>query len=200
MVDVYGYAEVLVAEQWMFPGRMVSNLERHYEPEEPESMPEEFFHSYQKELAAILLDIDVPIRSIEPYTPVVPRRGLPRDLSPTLRAWLRASEEDDPSSGFTWFTAREVTEFGWEDRIMRRRAYVPREAASLFSRCPRGFPRANWPDGVPVSYAGWSADGVEVDWLESYAEIVPEFIHDVLPRLLGLGPREKVRLIIGAAW
>lgn len=197
-VDVYGYAEVRSRGRWAFAGRLVPNPDRDYDPDEPEVMPEALFHAADKELAAILTDTGNPIRSSEPYTPVVPRRGVPPDLSPPLSAWLRR-DEGEPWSAATWFTAGEAAEFGWADRVMRRRAYVPPEAAPLFAGCPRGFPLARWPPGVPVSYAGWSRAGVEVEWLESYAEIVPEFVRDVLPQLAAVGPSDRVRLIVVAS-
>lgn len=200
-VDIDGYAEVSLGGRWAFTGRMLPNPEREYDPDAPELMPGELFHSSHKELAAILTDTGNPIRSSEPYTPVVPRRGLPADLSPELSAWLRRHEHEGKWwFRTTWFTAREAAEFGWADRIMRRRAYVVPQAAPLFAGCPHGFPLASWPTGVPISYAGSSRDGVEVEWLESYAEIVPEFVRGVLPQLVALGPPDQVRLVIAASW
>ena len=198
-VDVYGYVEVHSSGQWAFAAGTVDNPERANDPDEPAVMPEPLFHSYQKELAAILTDTGNPIRSSEPYIPVVPRRGLPPDMSPVLSAWFMR-DEDASSSGATWFTAREAVEFGWADRIMRRRAHVPTQAAPLFADCPRGFPWTRWPAGVPVSYAAWSRDGIEVEWLESYEEIVPTFARDVLPQLAAFGPLDQVRLIVLASW
>jgi hypothetical protein len=199
VVDIYGYAEVSLGGGWEFIGRMIPYPESEWDPDEPKLMPEDLFHSNHKELAAILTDTGNPIRSSEPYTPVVPPRGLPTDISPELETWLRRYD-GEPYFGSTWFTAREAAEFGWGDRIMRRRAYVPPEAAPLFADCPRGFPLKDWPVGVEVAYAGWSRDGVEVEWLESYEEIVPEFARDVLPKLGGLGPPEQVRLVVVAWW
>lgn len=203
-VDVYGYAEVRADSRWAFAGRVVPNPDREYDPDEPEVMPEALFHTDHKELAAILTDTGNPIRSSEPYTPVVPRRGLPPDLSPELSAWLRRYEGEpwfNPDwLATTWFTAGEAAAFGWDERVMKRRAYVPPPAAPLFVGCPRGFPLARWPAGVPVSYAGWSRNGVEVEWRESYAEIVPEFARDVLPRLPALGPPDEVRFVVVASW
>ncbi len=198
-VDIYGYAEVAPAGRWVFRGQMVSNPEWNYEPNEPEVMPEPLFHSNNKELAAILTDTGNPIRASEPYTPVVPRRGLLQDLSPELEAWLRRHEGEDWFEA-TWFTAREAVEFGWINRIMRRRAYVVPQVASLFAGCPRGFPLTKWPADVHISYAGGMRDGVEVEWLETYAEIVPEFVCDVLPQLNKLGLTDQVRLVVVASW
>ncbi len=198
-VDIYGYAEVLHAGCWEFIGQMLSNPEYGYDCGEPEMMPEELFHSGRRELAAILTDSGNPIRSTRPYTPVAPRRGLPSDLSAELAGWLQRNE-GAPWFVPTWFTVREVLEFGWEERIMQRRAMVPAQAGALFANCPRGFPLVDWPVGVPVKYAEWTRDGVVVEWLESYAEIASEFVRDVLPRLDELGPRDQVRLIVVASW
>jgi len=200
-VSIYGYAEVQSDGRWAFAGRMVPNPDAGFDPDEPEAMPEELFSSDHRELAAILTDIGNPIRSVYPYTPVVAPRGLPPDLSSELRAWLQRREEQGETwEGSTWFTAREAAEFGWDDRIQRRRAYVTPQAAPLFAGCPRGFPLASWPAGVPVQYSGWSSSGVAVEWRESYAEIVPEFARDVLPRLGGFGPPDHVRLVVVASW
>ncbi|WP_020475657.1 hypothetical protein [Zavarzinella formosa] len=204
-VDIYGYAEALVAGRWAFVGRMVPNPDREYDADEPELMPEQLFHSYHKELAAILTDSGNPIRSSEPYVPIVPRRGFPADLSPELAGWLSRYKIEEWHSGRqwffpTWFTAREAAGFGWTKRIMRRRAYVAPQAAPLFAGCPRGFPWDHWPADVPVSYAGWSRDGIEVEWLETYAEIVPEFVGQVLPQFVRLGPPDQVRMVVVALW
>lgn len=202
-VDIYGYSEVSRNCCWTFTGKMISNPDRLYDPDEPELMPEPLFHSNHKELAAILTDTGNPIRSCEPYTPVVPRRGLPNDLSPELSAWLRRYDGEEWNYDWyfpTWFTAQEAADFGWAYRFMRRRAYVAPQMAPLFAACPRGFPWAGWPAGVPVSYAEWSRDGIEVEWLESYAEVVSEFVNEVLPTLSGLGPPDLVRLVVVASW
>lgn len=205
-VTIFGYAEVLRSAAWDFVGEMAPNPAHIYDadlddypPEQPEFMPQPLFESYHKELAAILTGLDNPIRSSVPYTPVASPRGLPPDLSTEVARWLRRHEAD-PSFTHTWFTRRELDGFGWEDRIMRRRAMVDRRAASLFADCPCGFPLANWPADVPVSYAGFIRGGVEVEWLESYAEIVPEFYREVLPRLAVLGPPDDVRLVLCASW
>jgi hypothetical protein len=200
-VSIEGYAEVRSDGRWAFAGRMVPNPFQGYDRDEPEVMPEALFISDSKELAAILTDTGNPIRSIYPYTPVVRPRGLPPDLSSELGAWLRRREEQGETwEGSTWFTARDAAAFGWDDRIQRRRAYVTPQVAPLFAGCPRGFPLATWPAGVPVQYSGWSSDGVAVEWRESYAEIVPEFARDVLPRLGGFGPPDDVRLVVVASW
>src|SRR5947209_2754087 len=94
-VQIYGYAEVSPNGVWEFAGGMVPNPEHQYDPDEPDLMPSPLFHSFVKELAAILTDSGNPIRSSVPYTPVVPRRGLPSDLSAQLAGWLRRHEHEE---------------------------------------------------------------------------------------------------------
>lgn len=90
----------------------MTNSEHEYDPDKPGLKPEELFESHNnKELAAILLDVHNPIHSSEEYTPVVPRRGLPPDLSRELAAYLRP-EEGQGYFESTWFTAREAVDFG----------------------------------------------------------------------------------------
>lgn len=204
-VVIYGYAEVRHGAVWEFSGEMGPNPERTYEPDlddyppdQPELMPQPLFESYSKELAAILTGSGNPIRSSVPYTPVACLRGLPSDLSAELASWLR--HDGDARYTDTWFTRRELDAFGWQDRIMRRRAMVDPRVAALFAGCPRGFPLANWPAGVPVSYAEYQRGGVAVEWLESYAEIVPEFCRDMLPRLANVGSPDNARLVVSACW
>ncbi|MFO0966958.1 MAG: hypothetical protein U0793_15400 [Gemmataceae bacterium] len=43
-------------------------------------------------------------------------------------------------------------------------------------------------------------DGVEVEWLESYAEIVPDFCAEALPQLAAAGDPGEVRLVVSASW
>jgi hypothetical protein len=198
-VSIDCFAEVLANCRWEFVGDMVPNLEAEYGPEEPELMPEPLFDADSKELAAILTGHYSTIRASAPYVPVVAPRALPSDLSPELEGRLRR-QEGKPFFATNWFTKRELDVFSWEDRIMRRRAMVEARVAGLFAGCPRGFPLVKWPAGVPVSIAEWKRDGIEVEWLESYAEIVPEFYQGVMPRLARMGLPDQVRLIVAAYW
>jgi hypothetical protein len=200
------YEEVLVEGVWLFAGEMIPNPRYRPDPglwaddphAEREFMPRPLFESNSKELAAILTGVGDVIRSSEPYTPVVPRRGLPSDLSPQVAEWLRLDHDDSVDEN--WFTRGELEALGWETRIMKRRAMVDPRVAGLFSGCPRGFPSTNWPKDLPVSFAEWQRDGITVEWLESYAEIAPDFHEDVPPRLAALGPPEGVRLVVASYW
>ena len=161
--------------------------------------PSHVLHSVNKELASILVDTGWANRAIEPYTPVVQRRGRPVDLSPELSDFFRCFD-GDVGTVFSWFTADELNAFGLNTRIMTRQAFVSTEAASLFKDCPFGFPLQGWPRGVPVTIAGWSRDGTEVSWRETYDSIIPEFV-DVVPALLEMaGPPNDTRLVVMANW
>ncbi|VTS07642.1 Uncharacterized protein OS=Ktedonobacter racemifer DSM 44963 GN=Krac_5288 PE=4 SV=1 [Tuwongella immobilis] len=198
-VDVSGYAEVYSDRQWRFFGQLIPPPEREYDPDQPEMMPEKLFHSTLKRVAAVLIKAGNPSPSSEPSSPAVPRRGLPPDLSPELSSWLRPLEGE---LGFetNWFTASEVSAFGWGTGIVRRRAFVRPEAAPLFADCPIGFPFAKWPAGIPISYADWSKDWVEVEWLETESEDVARLLHPLLPNLTSIAEPDHVRFIVTASW
>src|ERR1700722_4203511 len=115
-VTIEGYLETLSGDQWQFVGEMVPN---DIDLERPDRFkPSAFFEWGVKELAAILADDFNPVRSSESCVPLVPRRGLPADLSATLKTWLQQYVGED-SFACTWFTAREAAAFGWTRRIIR---------------------------------------------------------------------------------
>ncbi|WP_165067362.1 hypothetical protein [Paludisphaera rhizosphaerae] len=196
-VTSYCYGEVLLNETWVFPGGMEANPEYYPEDDEPEFRPHALFESSIKELTAILNGSNTTIRSNEPYASVTPRRGLPSDLSEPLEKWLRRYEH---VNGFNanWFTLAESNTFGWESRLMKRQAMVDPRVAELFRGCPRGFPFERWPRDLPISYSSWHRGGVEVEWTESYAEIVPDFYKEAIPRLAMLGPPDRVRMVVAS--
>lgn len=198
-VDLFCYIERQENRRWQFVGEIIPNEDRKYDPEAPELAPSYVLHSVNKELASILVGTGWAIRSVEPYTPVVPRRGTPSDLSPELTDYFRYFD-DDEGTVFSWFTAAELIFFGLATRTMTRRAYVPVEAAPLFQGCPFGFPFKNWPSGVPITIAEWSRDGIEVTWRENYDTIIEHFAH-VVPAALALaGPPTETRLVVLANW
>lgn|GEM_PF-4996361 len=97
-VDLYGYTEVSTDGRWEFAGQMVPSPEREYDSDEPELMRGALFHSYHKELAAILTDTGNPIRSSEPYTPIVPRRGDKQGSRRQNSAYFKISFRSDEAS------------------------------------------------------------------------------------------------------
>jgi hypothetical protein len=131
--------------------------------------------------------------------PAVPKRGLPDDLSPELAAYLKRFEREDWFEA-SWFTGQELLAFDWTGRTMQRTAMVDERVAHLFAAGRRGFPFAEWPAGTPIQYAEQSRDGMRVEWVEVYAEIVREFHDDVLPRVRALGPPDLVRFVVTASW
>jgi hypothetical protein len=198
-VLIDGFLEVSCDGGWNFVGEMVDNSEHSFDPGEPGMMPKPLFRSGHKELAAILAGVSNPIRSKEAFVPVAGIRGLPSDLSSEVAAWLR-SWADDPAFAASWCTARELLEFDWTGRIMQRQAMVDRRVAHLFAGGRRGFPWREWPQDVPMSCAAWMRDGVEVQWEESYAEIVGGFYSAILPQLKLHGSADEVRVVLSFFW
>lgn len=198
-VDIYCYTERKEGDKWHLVGGLIPNDGRQYDPDAPEFAPSPVLHSIDKELASILVDTGWAIRAVEPYTPVVPRRGKPRDLSRELAEYFRYFD-NDAATVYSWFTVSELCNFNLSSRVMMRQAYVPAEAANPFANCPFGFPSDQWPDGVPLSIAGWSRDGVEVRWQETYAAIISDFNDTVPSALTKAGPPDFVRLIVQANW
>jgi hypothetical protein len=82
---------------------------------------------------------------------------------------------------------------------MRRRAEVDPQVADLFADCSRGFPLAKWPQNLPIQVAGQMRGGAEVEWLESYAEVIADFCPEILPRFANAGPPDQTRLVV-AVW
>jgi len=120
-------------------------------------------------------------------------------ICPELLEYFRYFDDDD-ATVYSWFTASELSAFDLSSRIMTRQAYVPTQAASLFDNCPFGFPLDRWPEDIPVSTAEWSRDGIEVQWKETYATIVKEFVDVIPPALVASGLPDATRLVVQANW
>jgi hypothetical protein len=198
-ISIAGFLEVSRGDAWEFAGEMVPNPDHSYDADEPAVMPKPLFESDHRELAAILAGVGNPIRSKEPFVPIAEARGLPPDPSPEVATWLGRWAADPAyaaSFAASWCTARELLEFDWTGRIMQRQAMVDGRVAHLFAGRRRGFPRSEWPKDVQVSYAVWKRDGVEVEWEESYAEIVGDFYSAILPQLRLYGPPDDVRVVL----
>src|SRR5690349_23681595 len=133
-VDVYCYIERYWDDGWRFVGKSIPNEERKYDSEAPKFAPSCVLHSVHKELASILVDTGWDIRAVEPYAPIVQRRGKPKDLSRDLAEYFHYFDYDQ-GTVYSWFTAAELEAFNLESRVMIRQAYVPNEAADLFDDC-----------------------------------------------------------------
>lgn len=164
-VDVHCYAEVSLDSRWQFAGEMIPNPEHEYDPDEPDLMPQPLFQSCHRELAAILTDSGNPIRSSIPYTPVVPPRGLPPDLSAELAGWLRR-HEGETCLATNWFTgANWMRSVGrsescgggrWSSLASRACSLVARRDSRW--RTGRRVSRSVTPDGSGTASrsSGWS--------------------------------------------
>jgi hypothetical protein len=95
----------------------------------------------------------------------------------------------------------EATGVGKYQQNRRRPAATcaPWSFAGLFADCPKGFSQAIDPQNAPIQIAGQMRGGVEVEWLESCAESVPEFYGEILPRFANAGPPDRTRLVV-ALW
>ena len=198
-VDLYCYIERKESDTWRFVGELLPNAERRYDPDAPKLAPSHVLHSVNKELASILVDTGWAIRATEPYAAIVTRRGKPQDLSNELTEYFRYFDYDD-GTVYSWFTERELIAFDLSSRVMTRQSYVSNEVAHLFDNCPFGFPLDRWPSETPVTIAGWSRDGVEVQWRETYSTIVKEFVNIVPPILAKAGTPDATRLVVQANW
>lgn len=192
--DIKVFSEILRLGQWHSNGEIVPNPELEYDDEAYPFAVEPLFDISQREMAAILADRCNPIRSVEPYIPIVSPRGLPQDLSEPLALYLRPFKEEDGFT-FNWFTVAEVLKFELHNRTMKRQAFVHKDVAHLFEGCPTGFPLAEWPEEIQVGYAAYMANGIEVEWIESYADIINSF-SALIPKLMEMGSPEAVRLIV----
>jgi hypothetical protein len=122
-------------------------------------------------------------------------RGVARD---EIEAFLGRIYLDN-GVAVTYLEADELLNFGWEQRTIRRRAYVDRKAAHLFQPHRYEFPWKEWPKDVPPSYAEWSKNGVQVEWTETYADIMSDFLKVAIPLVL-TGADEPQRRLIATAY
>jgi hypothetical protein len=155
------------------------------------------------------------------FDAVHPPRGLPRDLSPTIRA---IAEEDSRSGmcvhGHSWLTLRELLDFPWQERKRLIEGYVDAQQYYLFraegrplqmfpgpddSTCGGGMCKPLFGREQVVSnrkmdrhlQSGKGAQGVytKITFEIPYAEYCPGFVQETLPRLGTLGEPENVRIV-----
>lgn len=154
---------------------------------------------------------------------LAPPRGLPGDLSPVLREWVRVKDEAFAVIEPSWLLVREILDFDWTAQTILFRAFVAPEVALWFGpeESPRPFPRGAWGDreivvslrpdagedgardsgavGVgsersPVLHA-WRPEGtVQVYWTESHAGVLGER-GAFFETLRGLGPPDETRIV-----
>lgn len=170
--DIEVYVERRLGGRWHFHGRMIPNPELEFGSDEevPSLVPEPAYQAASRKLAALLTGRPHTNRPSEQFVPIVPPRGVPADASPELAAffaWRFPVYDDEPEVKswlrINWFTAREVLEFGWDERTTRRRIFVDPRVVHLFDGCPRGFPLDRWPPELPVWTSEYGGYGIAVE-------------------------------------
>jgi hypothetical protein len=187
--DIYMYAERRLGDTWTLCE--LPTAERYVAlPEElPEGflLPTRIYNTRNYSLFAILAGVRNDAFSHRPYDVLARPRGLPPDLSGTLREWAeRFGEMDDAS----WLLLGELEAFPWRDRRIKKEAMVDRAVAHRF-----GDGEGPFPSDVH-SYSYWKRDGVTVTWIETYADSAgDEFLVDVLTKLRQWGGPNDVRIV-----
>ncbi|HVK02034.1 MAG TPA: hypothetical protein VM490_01030 [Armatimonadaceae bacterium] len=134
-------------------------------------------------------------------------RGLPENLSPELRQFVDLWEDSFRSP--SWLLLEELLNFPWQEKVIVREGMVDPHVAHLFGyrrtyfpwprwqppRTPRvGFPWAEWPEDIQISYSAIRVEGVTVRWLETYNEAAGDFL-EVLEPLRASGDPGNIRLV-----
>jgi hypothetical protein len=193
--DIFMYAERRTETGWSVCGALTSDHGLAF----PEPLPEGYlpppmvYSTRNYSLFAILANVRNPADSAVPYEFIAAPRGLPADLSDGLAAWV-ANFGDVPHA--SWLFLRELEEFPWRERRIKKEAMVARSVAPLFASGDGPFPVAQWPKDEPISYSAWKANGVTVRWVESYAESAgDDFLVETLNTLRQCGPPDDVRIV-----
>jgi len=157
--------------------------------------PKELYSVRTYELFAILANVCNPMRAVTPFDYISKPRGLPQDISEELLDWY--TSWDGTAVAASWLLLNELLAFDWHGKQILRRGMVASEAAHLFPPGRRGFPFTEWPKGLPIAVSNQSRDGIEVRWIESYAEAVgDEFMIQTMDALHTYGNPEDVRVVL----
>lgn len=161
--------------------------------------PVDLYDRRNYNLFAILADVtNVPAGTPEPqgthYEPIAPRRGVPNDVSEELRVLWAAEGARDRAS---WYLLRELLEFDWYGKTVRKHAWVGPELAAAYERGYATSPYLwQWLQDIPGSDESWMRGNVPVTWVETYADSAgSDFMQGVLGRLRGYGDPEGVRIV-----
>jgi hypothetical protein len=131
--------------------------------------------------------------------PISSPRGLPKDLSPLLRAHFSVlGTYISPS----WFLVQELVDFKWTKHTVTIHACVKQQLAHLFSGYSP-FPYEAWTEEIkPYQLGLYNEPGtVEVSWVETYKEFIcrelPDMYDYFLGTLVALGSPREVRIVFG---
>lgn len=133
---------------------------------EPPLIPDDLDIPRCSALFAILADVNNN-RTAEPYEPISLPRGLPLDASPLTLQWYSCWAGG--AFGASWLTIGEIDSYDWMREKQHYGSVDPR-AEFLFRSNPFGFPFADWPQGVQVSYSEHTSDVGNARWRSTYAE------------------------------
>lgn len=163
------YAERRLHDSWYFLGEMEENSMYEIDPEHrPQYVPEPLYSTENRSVCSILADVRNEGLLEEKYDSITSRRGLPDYLSPELKAFARASENQGTDIITSWLTLQELITFDW-GKIRKQHAIVDERVTHLFHP-ERGFPWREWPQDIPITYGPTAQAYANVSWTETYAD------------------------------
>jgi hypothetical protein len=192
--DIHIFSEVREKGIWKIAEPLMKNPFwcEDYKESIPEWQPTSLNDSRRYELFAILANVRNPIRSVIPFDYISEPRGLPPNVSKEIRDYYARFGNEAYSA--SWLLLADMAAFGWHGKEIMRRGIVHPAVAHLFPPGRRGFPFADWPKGV--GFAADSGNGVEVKWVETYAEAAGrEFMEDSMSKLRSYGRPQDVRVV-----
>jgi hypothetical protein len=193
--DINIYAEVRIAGRWQLaePVEKNSMWSEEFNKLCPEWKPKELYSVRNRSVFAILANVSNPLLAVTPFDYISKPRGLSKDVSKELADWH--SSWGSNAIAESWLMMEELLAFDWNGKQIVRSGKVDGRAAHLFHPGRRGFPYAEWPKGLPIA-VGNQGRGVEVTWVETYAEAVgSEFMIDTMNTLRSYGQPKGVRVV-----
>jgi hypothetical protein len=189
--DIYVCAEVLRNGRWQLAEPLEENS--NWSDEDPDGGPRwEPSNLYRRRnyvLFAVLANVRNATRSIEC---ICEPRGLPDDVSQEVNRWYQRYLGDAYAAG--WLSLAELDAFDWAGKRVLCSCFVDPSLAHLFPPDQKGFPEGYRKS--EVLGAGDKSPGIEVSWLESYADAIgPEFVIDVRKKLHSFGQPNAVRIV-----
>lgn len=194
--DIHMYAEVRKEGKWVLAEPLVRN--EYFKVDSPyygpEWIPQEVYEGRVYELFAILANVMNPIRSTKRYRFISKPRGLPSDVSPEILNYHSTFE--DCAFSESWLLLEELENFDWHGKEMIKRGMVDPKLAHLFPPGRRGYPYDEMPEEFKIWGAANAGPGVEVYWIETYADAAGTYFFEVtLSQLRAYGSPKDVRIV-----
>lgn len=169
--DIRVYAKQRINGHWQFIGEMIKNIYYESNPErELPYHPKDLYDIRNYALSTILADV----RNDEGYQCIVPRRGIPEDLSPEIQSYCETfSQRVAPSTWLPqdkkqrasrivsdidrdlypgWLILKELLNFAWHKTRIQIHARVDERVVHL-CHPEQGFPFHKWPQGIQCSFS-----------------------------------------------